>query len=357
MTGILLVTHNSAAHIASSLEAVERWRGSEDRVLVVDNHSSDATCEVVRKSNTALIANAKNLGFAGAVNQGFREFGSAVKRVLLLNPDVILRTPIAPLVDVCDRYGLATGRLVDSVAGITQTGFSVRRFPTPAALLFETLGINRIYPQNGVNRSYRHFDFDYTRAGLVEQPAGALLMIRRDVWVDARGFDEDFFPVWFEDVDFCLRAARLGFQTGYLPSVEGLHAGGHSVNLVPEPQRRVYWYASLLRYSRKHYRGFGRQLVSGGVLVAGVARSTSGMLQPSKTAARISWMKVAKLGLDSFMLGRTRVDDTIGSPAVESLSPGQGLTADAVNVRSNGGAVNSSEINNTERALKRLHAR
>jgi GT2 family glycosyltransferase len=55
--------------------------------------------------------------------------------------------------------------------------------------------------------------------GLVEQPAGAFLMTRRDVWDQLGGFDQDFHPVWFEDVDFCRRAAEAGYRIQYVPRV------------------------------------------------------------------------------------------------------------------------------------------
>ena len=54
---------------------------------------------------------------------------------------------------------------------------------------------------------------------MVEQPAGAFLMVRRDVWNKLRGFDEQVYPVWFEDVDFCRRAVDAGCQIAYVPSV------------------------------------------------------------------------------------------------------------------------------------------
>jgi GT2 family glycosyltransferase len=32
------------------------------------------------------------------------------------------------------------------------------------------------------------------------------------VWQELGGFDESFFPLWFEDVDFCRRAIDRGYQ-------------------------------------------------------------------------------------------------------------------------------------------------
>jgi N-acetylglucosaminyl-diphospho-decaprenol L-rhamnosyltransferase len=357
-TGIVIVTHNSAAQIGPCLDAIASVCGGDDQVLVIDNHSSDGTAGIVRRyENVSLIENSANLGFACAVNQGFRHFATSTGQVLLLNPDVILRTGIAALAEACQQSGLATGRLTDS-AGVAQTGFSVRRFPTPAALVFETLGLNRLFANNPINRSYRYLDFDYTKASVVDQPAGAMLMVRSDVWTSMSGFDEDYYPIWFEDVDFCFRASLRGYRATYIPTVEGVHEGGHSVTQVPELHRRVYWYASLLRYSRKHFRGLGQRFVGGGVCIAGLARGASA----AGTDATDTWMTVARLGFVHFVSGRKSVGQVMYSPVQQQQHKNDDddreTTADAAaQRRGQGGVVDSSEIKNTERSLKRLHAR
>ena len=66
----------------------------------------------------------------------------------------------------------------------------------------------------------------------MEQPAGAFLMTRRDVWEHLGGFDESFHPVWFEDVDFCRRALDAGYRIEYVPSVQAATLGGIPVNQI-----------------------------------------------------------------------------------------------------------------------------
>ncbi len=117
---------------------------------------------------------------------------------------------------------------------VRRRGFTIRRFPTPLTLWFELCGFNRLWPSNPVNRRYRYLDRDLEQAGPVEQPAGAFLMFRRDVWERLGGFDEGFYPVWFEDVDFCRRAADAGYRIEYVPQVEAEHLGGHSVGQISE---------------------------------------------------------------------------------------------------------------------------
>jgi GT2 family glycosyltransferase len=81
---------------------------------VIDNGSTDGTVEYVRRRTLAnpgvrLITNRENRGFAGAANQGFQI--TSGDPILLLNPDVRLRTPLIPLIEACREHGLAAGQL------------------------------------------------------------------------------------------------------------------------------------------------------------------------------------------------------------------------------------------------------
>ena len=260
--------------------------------VVIDNASSDGTVERATRRHAQTLANAENRGFAGAVNQGFRT--TTADLVLLVNPDVRLRSPIGDLIEASQQYGLAAGQLTDS-EGQPQAGFSIRRFPTAAALAFELLGVNRLWPGNAVNRRYRYLDRDLRQGGPVEQPAGAFLMIRRDVWNQLGGFDESFHPVWFEDVDFCLRASKAGYRIEYVPKVQAEHTGGHSVGKLDRARRQVYWYDSLLRYAAKHYGNFGYRGVCLAAGVSSVPRTVAGMIQERSLSPVVSCFKILYL--------------------------------------------------------------
>ena len=111
-----------------------------------------------------LLANPVNYSFAAAVNQGFD--ATATPLVLILNPDAEVLTDLDPLATACEAHGISAGLLVEE-DGRPQVGFTIRRFPTPATLAFESLGFNRLWPGNPVNRRYRYLDRNLTRAGLV----------------------------------------------------------------------------------------------------------------------------------------------------------------------------------------------
>ena len=288
----VIVTYNSANVIDSCLEALSKM-APEVRAIIVDNASSDKTLDRVRsRSGVRLIANPENRGFAAAVNQGERE-ANASEFILLLNPDVEVSTAVDQLTESAQRYGLATGRLVDQ-AGRTQAGFTLRRFPTPAALVCELLGINRLWPSNPVNRRYRCLDRDYDQPALVEQPAGAFLMVRRDVWKKLGGFDEQFYPIWFEDVDFCRRAVDEGYQIAYVPSVTARHEGGHSVGKIPEGRRATYWCVSLLRYGAKHFQPGAFRWICAAVALSSIPRMVVGMIAGRTLSSGGSYLEIMR---------------------------------------------------------------
>jgi N-acetylglucosaminyl-diphospho-decaprenol L-rhamnosyltransferase len=296
----VIITYHSAdvvgAAIASCLAA-----GCE--VVVIDNASCDGTADVVKQYPSArFIENLRNDGFAAAVNQGFR--ATSAPFVLLLNPDAILDSGLNHLVEACEKpdIGAATGLLCDQ-NGQWQRGFGIRRFPSASALSLEVLGINRLWPANPVNHRYRCLDLDASVATDVEQPAGAFLLIRRDAWLKAGGFDERFHPVWFEDVDFCKRLYQTGFRVRFEPQACALHTGGHSASQLAWSTKELYWYASLLEYAGKHYSRLGLAAVGLAVLSGAVPRMLMGIFRVGNLRPVSIYGKVIRLACRYLFLG------------------------------------------------------
>jgi len=272
---IVVVTYNSAAEIGACLDAIAALSGNDAEVLVVDNASSDSTREEVARRNISLLANRTNTGFAAALNQGVRATKSPL--VLSLNPDAHLLRGLGAMIQQMEEPGTgAVGGMLVGEDGNPQAGFMARNLPTPAALILEVLGINRLFPANQVNWHYRCLGLDPMNLSPVDQPAGAFLMFSRAVWEAVGGFDERFWPVWFEDVDFCARIKSAGFRTYYHPSAMAKHSGSHAVGRLQLENRERYWYGSLLRYAAKHYRLSAFRTTCAAVVVGAVVRAVGG---------------------------------------------------------------------------------
>src|SRR5258706_9879836 len=280
MISVVVVTYNSIAHIDECLKSL----GGLERI-VVDNASADGSADAARRAGAIVIANPENRGFAAAANQGIEAASGDV--VLLLNPDTVLLDGFDALQAQLARPGVfaAAGVLVDG-DGRPQVGFTVKRLPTFWSLAFEALGLNGVWPNNPVNRRYRGLDLDLSVKQEVEQPPGACLAFRKSVWRELGGFDERFYPLWFEDVDFCRRLKEDGLSIVFEPRCRFRHYGAHSLASVGFTDHQLFWYRNLLYYVRKN-GGFGAALLMRLMISAGAgARMTVFVLRGDLSRAR-----------------------------------------------------------------------
>ncbi|OFV94948.1 MAG: hypothetical protein A3H28_12955 [Acidobacteria bacterium RIFCSPLOWO2_02_FULL_61_28] len=266
MISVIVVTYNSRAHIVRCLDSLQ---GSGAEIVVADNASSDGTADLIRERypRVKLVPSASNLGFAAAANMGVHH--STGSALLFLNPDTVCLDSLGPLekaLESSERIAAVAPRLVDP-DGRTQVGFTVRRLPTAASLVFEILLLNRLFPGNPVNRRYRCLDLDVERPSEVEQPAGACLLVRRSRFEACGGFDESFFPLWFEDVDLCKRLREQGGTLVFWPQVRVRHHGAHSLESLTFSEKQIYWYRNLLYYVHKHFPRRTRVAIRGALLV------------------------------------------------------------------------------------------
>lgn len=87
----------------------------------------------------------------------------------------------------------------------------------------------------------------------VDWVAGASMLIRRDVFERIGLFDEGYF-LYYEETDFCRRAADAGFQTWYAPAGSVTHIGGASTGFKSTAKpRATYWFESRRRYFLLHH--------------------------------------------------------------------------------------------------------
>ena len=284
----VIVAYRSWSHLPACLAALA---GKVDQAVVVDNTPGESPGSELRERFAWVdwIDNDSNRGFAAAANQGIR--ATDAPYVLLLNPDCELLTDLAGLVAECAAEGVAgAGGLLTDPDGAAQVGFFARSLPTPAALALEALGVNRAWKRNPCNIRYRLLDMRSGTACDVQQPAGALLLLRREALAAVGGLDERFHPAWFEDADLCRRLRDAGFRLRHTPAVVARHAGAHAVAAMPLEERLVAWYGGLLRYAEKHFSSVGFHCVRAAVLAGLALRAIySGLLSRPAGRAGAYW--------------------------------------------------------------------
>jgi N-acetylglucosaminyl-diphospho-decaprenol L-rhamnosyltransferase len=176
------------------------------------------------------------------------------------------------------RAALAAPRLV-SADGSTQC--SLRGWPTPVALMSAWLRLDALCPHCPVIGDYRRLALDYDRPHEGLQPMASAWLVRRDAWNEVGPFDPRF-PLFFNDVDWCLRAKRLGWEIWYTPEATVEHRLGASTSQV-KPRATWESHRALVAFYKKHYAdqmgGPLLVLVSSVIVFTGAVRSIAYFLR------------------------------------------------------------------------------
>lgn len=219
--------------------------------IVVDNASTDASADIIPAEfpNVILIRNSQNRGFAAANNQAAAQ--AKGRYLFFLNNDTIVPPgAIGQLARFLDEHPEVAAVGPKLIGADGQPQRSGRNLPTLRALMHRgVLPVRWTHLFAHQYRDYRH-TFDANLSGSVPQLAAAALMVRRDAFEKASGWDESFqFGV--EDVDFCLRLADFG-RIYYLADTSITHLGRVSSHLNRGWVFRSYQ-CGYVRYFRKHH--------------------------------------------------------------------------------------------------------
>jgi GT2 family glycosyltransferase len=241
---VIILNWNGWRDTLACLDSLKRL-DAPHRVLVVDNGSTDESLARLGAvlDPEELLATGHNLGFAGGVNAGVRHaLAAGARRVWLLNNDTVVAPgTLGAMLEV-----LGTNPRVGVVGSV------LRYFHAPDRVQAWGAGSVRWWlglPRHHTSRRGTR-DFDYL--------IGASLLIRAEVFDDVGLFDERFFLYW-EDVDFSLRARSAGWELAVADGSVVLHKEGASANAGARTRTlsaEVYHLRSLVRVLRKHRRAW-----------------------------------------------------------------------------------------------------
>jgi N-acetylglucosaminyl-diphospho-decaprenol L-rhamnosyltransferase len=225
----VVVSYNSRRHLERCLDSLAA-EGVE-RVVVVDNGSTDGSRSVVWGRSVDWVDSGANLGYGRAANLGAGQVEGA-EYILVCNPDLVVRPgALNVLVEALDGdpgLGVVGPRLSNTDGSLYP---SARTFPD----LVDAMGhglFGLIAPRNRFTRRYRLLDWDHSARADVDWVSGACFLARRSAWDQVGGFDGAYF-MYMEDVDLCWRLGRAGWRVAYEPAAEVVHVQGVSADLHP----------------------------------------------------------------------------------------------------------------------------
>jgi GT2 family glycosyltransferase len=251
---IVIVNWNSGRQLQeclASFQAVANDDVSLAAVIVIDNASTDSSADgLTCPAPLNVIRNAENRGFAAACNQGAG--GTQADFLLFLNPDTRL---MAGSLERPARYlqavehssvGIVGVQLIDATGTVAR---NTAREPTAWSMTGSAVGLDRAVPSIFPPHFVTEWPHDDTRN--VDQVMGAFFLVRREVFEALGGFDERFF-VYYEDMDFAVRARKHGWSSVYLSTAQAFHRGQGTTDAATA--RRMFYFArSRILYARKHF--------------------------------------------------------------------------------------------------------
>lgn len=228
---IVIVNWNTGDYLRECLASIAATRNATftiERVTVVDNASSDGSMTALEASALPLelVHNRDNVGFAAACNQGAT--GSRADYLLFLNPDTRLFPDTLSTATAFMGSGDAAGIGICGAQIIDDEGrpaISCARFPSLRVMFGKMTGLHRVLPT--VFPGHHLTPTETADSRLVDQVIGAFFFVRSDLFTRLGGFDERYF-LYFEEVDFSLRAREAGALSYFLKPATVFHAGNVS---------------------------------------------------------------------------------------------------------------------------------
>ncbi|HUC37231.1 MAG TPA: glycosyltransferase family 2 protein [Acidimicrobiales bacterium] len=254
---VIVVTHQSAAEIAACLSSLREHGGSRvDEVIVVDNASTDGTCDLVSRDHpeVRLVRGTKRQGFAANCNTGARL--ATGNTLFLLNPDGRVRPGAIDLLverlDSDDSIGIVGPRLVYPDGSLQP---SARRFPTVGATVIRRTPLRWLLRSS--RHESRHLMLDRPGVHTATEPyrvdwlLGAALAISSDLYTRLGGMDEGY-RLYCEDIDLCWRTWEAGLEVVQVPEAVVEHDLSELTRHRFLTRATAWHFRSMARFALRH---------------------------------------------------------------------------------------------------------
>lgn len=236
---IVVLNYNGKDLLGPCLRSIrEHTAYANYRVVVADNASPDGSLAIVESEFpwAEAVQNGANLGFAKG-NNAILATRDADYYLLLNNDTEVTPGWLEALLREAEAdpaVGLVGAKLLFPDGRIQHAGCIVE----PR----EPRHLGYLAPGNTHNEPR---DVDYVTF--------AAVLIKREV-VEAIGFlDEGYAPMYYEDVDYCLRARAAGFRVRYAPASVIVHHEGTGSKRQPSKQRVLIAERNRIRFKLIHY--------------------------------------------------------------------------------------------------------
>lgn len=201
----------------------------EGEIIVIDNNSSDDSCEMMKQRfpNVKLIQNNENIGFPKGNNIGVSQ--AKGEYICILNPDTVVAedtfTKVLAFAKKQSDLGILGCKLIDGGGNFLPE--SKRGVPTPWVAFTKITGLYKFLPASEIFGKYYAQHLNENQTGKVDILVGAFMLMKRDLYLEVGGFDEDCF-MYSDDIDLSYRVLKGGKSNYYFHKTTIIHYKGES---------------------------------------------------------------------------------------------------------------------------------
>lgn len=202
-------------------------QNSDAEIIVIDNNSQDDSCEMMKKRfpNIKLIENKENSGFPKGNNIGVA--AAKGEYICILNPDTVVAedtfSKVLAFAKKQKELGIVGVKLIDGTGNFLPE--SKRGIPTPFVAFTKIMGLYKIFPKTFGEYYAQHLSENQT--GKVDILVGAFMLMKRDLYLEIGGFDENCF-MYSDDIDLSYMALKKGKTNYYFHETSVVHYKGES---------------------------------------------------------------------------------------------------------------------------------
>ena len=228
---IIIVTYNSEKEIINCINSLlPQMLDLNSEIVIIDNNSMDNTISLLNEIEYKIISvikNSTNVGYTIANNQGINK--ATGEYLFFLNPDTLVPNGVINNLLNKIQEDKNCGAIAPQLRypnGRIQN--SCRRFPRKRDILYESIGLSKLFKNSKEFNYWKMGDFDHKNTCMADQPAGAALLIPKNI-IEEIGLLDEQFPMFFSDVDICKRIWDAGYNVQYNTNSFITHKGGASI--------------------------------------------------------------------------------------------------------------------------------
>ena len=220
-------------------------------VIVVDNNKKERIGPLLKKnfSWVVYIKSPGNIGYGAGNNLGAKY--ARGEYLFILNPDTkVLPGAVDKLVKFLEKnkkVAVVAPNLIDAQGNLSLQLGSAKLTPLRGIVALSFL--NKLFPNNPISKEYWLKDIPVDKKREVGVVPGSAFLVRKGIFEEIRGFDENFF-LYFEESDFCKRVKEIGFKIFIVPQAQVIHYWQPAEGT--EKTKRIFS-QSRFYYFKKHY--------------------------------------------------------------------------------------------------------